>query len=92
MRAYGEMCYNFNEYFIVFSLIPLLVSSSFFSQTPINSLIFSHPLIFSSSPSVPFHAVADIDADADANANANADASIPRRHQHQRITSTPISL
>ena len=39
MKAYGEMCYNFNEFFILFSLIPLLVSSSFFSQTPINSLI-----------------------------------------------------
>ena len=39
MKAYGEMCYNFNEIFILFSLIPLLVSSSFFSQTPISSLI-----------------------------------------------------
>ena len=39
MKAYGEMCYNFNEFFILFSLIPLLVSSSFFSQTPISSLI-----------------------------------------------------
>ena len=90
MKAYREICYNFNEFFILFSLIPLSVSSSFFSQTPISSLIFSHPLIFSSSPSVPFHAHTHTESVADA--NANTDASIPRQRQRQRITSTPVSL
>ena len=66
MKAYGEMCYNFNEFFILFSLIFLLISSSFFFSItdPI-----SHPLIFSSSPSILFHA----------HAHTNADASLPRR-------------
>ena len=66
MKAYGEMCYNFNEFFILFSLIFLLISSSFFFSItdPI-----SHPLIFSSSPSILFHA----------HAHTNADASLPRQ-------------
>ena len=54
MKAYGKMWYNFNEFFILFSLISLSVSSSFFSQTPIIALsssyiFFSHHQ-FSSTP------------------------------------------
>ena len=47
MKAYRKMCYNFNEFFILFSLIPLSVSSSFFfSNTDQFPHIFSSPHIF----------------------------------------------
>ena len=66
MKAYGEICYKFNEFFLLFSLISLSISSSFFLK---HRSSISHPLIFSSSPSILFHA----------HAHTNTDASLPRR-------------
>ena len=78
MKAYRKMCYNFNEFFILFSLIPLSVSSSFFflkhRSVPSYFLI---PSYFPPTPTpnpTPTHQF-HIDADADANANA----SLPHR-------------
>ena len=87
MKAYREICYNFNEFFILFSLIPLSVSSSFFLKHRLvlsYSLIPSYFLPHHQFPSTPTPTPNPLPMPTPTpthqfHANANANASLPRR-------------